>query len=88
MIFVMCAHVFGGTSSANCSNYALRSSARDKELILGMAASDALQKNFYVDDLLKSSKDVESATELVKDVMDMCKAGGFHLTKFISNNKE
>ena len=84
----MCAHVFGGTSSASCSNYALRRSAADNELILGKAASDALQKNFYVDDLLKSSKDVESATELVKGVMNMCKAGKFHLTKFISNNKE
>ena len=33
-------------------------------------------------------KDVESAKEVIKDLMNMCKAGGFHLTKFISNNKE
>ena len=31
---------------------------------------------------------MESAKELVKDVMNMCKAGGFHLTKFISNSKK
>ena len=53
-----------------------------------MHASEALQKNFYADNLLKSSKDVEAAKELVKDVMTMCKTGGFHLTKFISNSKK
>ena len=46
-----------------------------------------LQKNFYVDDLLKSLKDVESAKELLKDIMNMCKAVGFQLTKFISSSK-
>ena len=42
--------------------------------------------NFYVDDLRKSSGDSEAAKELVKNVINMCKAGGFHLTKVISNN--
>ena len=31
---------------------------------------------------------MESAKELLKDVMNMCKAGEFHFTKFTSNNKE
>ena len=75
--FVMCAHVFGGISSVSCSNYALRRSAVNNESIFGKAASEALQKNFYVDDLLKFSKDMKSAKELVKDVMNVCKAGGF-----------
>ena len=77
-----------GTSSASCSNYAFKRTAVDNESIFGKDASKVLQKNFYVDGLLKSSKDVKSAKELVKDVMDMCKAGGFYLTKFISNSKE
>ena len=33
-------------------------------------------------------RDLESAKQLVKDVISMCKSGGFHLTTFISNNKE
>ena len=80
--FVICAHVFGGTSSSNCLKYALRITAIDNESI------EALLNKVYVDDLLKSSKNVESAKEFVKDVMNMCKAGEFHLTKFILNNKE
>ena len=31
---------------------------------------------------------MESAKELVKDIINMYKVGGFHLTKFISNRKE
>ena len=72
----------------SCSNYALRRSAVNNESIFGKATSEALQKNFYVDDLLKFSEDMESAKELVKDVMNVFKAGGFHLTNFISNKKE
>ena len=85
---MVCAHVFGGTSSAICSNYALRRTAVDNESIFGKGASETIQKNFYADDFLKSSKDVESTKELVKDAVNMCKAGGFHLTKFISNSKK
>ena len=84
----MCAHVFSRISSAICSNYALRRTAVDNESIFGKDASETLQKNFYVDDFIKSSKDVESTKELVKDAVNMCKAGRFNLTKFISNNKK
>ena len=51
------------------------------------AASDALHHNFYVDDLLKSIRDLDSAKQLVKDVIITWKSGSFHLTKFIFNNK-
>ena len=41
-----------------------------------------------MDDLLKSMKDVQSARQLVQKVINMCKSGGFNLTKFLSNSKE
>ena len=86
--FMMCAHVFGGTSSASCSNYALRRTARDSKEVCGTEAATTLLRNFYVDDLLKSMKDVQSARQLVQKVINMCKSGGFNLTKFLSNSKE
>ena len=49
---------------------------------------ECLCQNFYVDDFQKSIKNVDSTKELVKDVMQMCKADGFYLEKVISNNKE
>ena len=86
--FMMCAHVFGGTSSASCSNYALRRTAVDNKEVYGTDAATTLLRNFYVDDLLKSMKDVQSARQLVQKVINMCKSGGFNLTKFLSNSKE
>ena len=58
------------------------------ETVFGEAAANALHSNFYVDDLLKSIEDLDSAKQLMKDVINICKSGGFHLTKFISNNKD
>ena len=53
----MCAHVFGGTSSPSCSNYALKRTAVDGETNFGKEAVETLQNNFYVGDLLKSVDD-------------------------------
>ena len=41
-----------------------------------------------MDDLLKSMKEVQSVKQLVQDVTDMCKSGGFSLTKFMSKSKD
>ena len=41
-----------------------------------------------MDDLLKSVNTHEVALKLVDDVKKICKAGGFHLRKFIRNGKE
>ena len=49
---------------------------------------DTLNRNFYVDDLLKSVKDVKTAIRLLHDVISMCADGGFWLTKFVSNQIE
>ena len=40
-----------------------------------------------MDDLLKSVETKESVVRLIRDVRAMCLAGGFNLTKFISNKK-
>ena len=45
-----------------------------------------LLQNFYVDDLLKSTKGAEEAVSLIKNVVQMCAAGSFKLAKFISNH--
>ena len=45
--FVMCAHIFGGTSSASYSNFALKRTAVDNESIFGKDASEVLKKVFF-----------------------------------------
>ena len=86
--FEMCVHLFGGKSSPSCSNYALRRTSVDYEIEFGEDAAKTLQRNFYVDDMLKSSPDVETAIDLISRVRGLCAAGGFNLTKFVSNHVE
>ena len=80
--FEMCVHVFGGTSSPSCCNYALKRTAYDNKSRHQTDVMDTLNRNFYVDDLLKTVKDV------IDDVISMCADGGFRLTKFVSNRIE
>ena len=84
----MCAHVFGGVSSASCSNCVLKRTATDNAYQYGQEAAEVVRSNFYVDDLLKSVDNPKTGMILVKNVVDMSRSGGFHLTKFISNNRE
>ena len=60
----------------------------DNEADFRKAAASTLHYNFYVDDLLKSVGDINIAKQLLKDVLSMCKSGGFNLTKFIFNRKK
>ena len=87
--FAICAHVFGGVSSASCSNYLLKRTVTDNADQYGQETAKVVRSNFYVvDDLLKSVDDLKTAMILMKNVVDMCKSCGFHLTKLISNNRE
>ena len=81
-------HVFGGTSSPSCSNYALQRTARNHESNYGKEVADTLTGDFYVDDLLKSLQDKQATIKLMKDVTAMCEEGGFGLAKFVSNSKD
>ena len=80
LLTIRCAHI-----SPSCSNFALKKAATDNSDKFGQEAAKTLLRNFYVDDLLKSTKGVEEAVSLIKNVVQMCAAGGFRLTKFISN---
>ena len=86
--FEMCVHVFGGTSSPSCCNYALKQTTYDNKSRYQTDVMDTLNRNFYMDDLLKSVKDVKTAIRLLHDVISMCADGGFWLTKFVSNRIE
>ena len=82
----MTAHVFGGSSSPSCSNFALRKTVMDNEELYGKDVATILERNFYVDDMLKSFPTAEEAITVIQQVKDLCSSGGFNLTKFISNN--
>ena len=50
--------------------------------------ADVVRRNFYVDDLLKSTTTVEQAIDLSLKLISLLQEGGFRLTKFLSNRRE
>ena len=74
-------HLFGATSSPSCAGFALRKTAEDHQNEYDRDVIDTVQKNFYVDDCLKSVKTKEAAIKLIEDLRQLLKEGGFRLTK-------
>jgi hypothetical protein len=46
---------------------------------------ETVQRNFYVDDCLKSVREEDKAIKLAKDLCELLALGGFKLTKWLSN---
>ena len=78
----MLVHLFGATSSPTCSNFSLRKTAIGPEIIR------TVQRNFYVDDCLKSERTTDKAVAVAKKTSELLTRGGFKLTKWISNKRE
>ena len=85
--YEMSVHLFGALSSPSCANFALRQTATDNEQEFGSETAAVLKNDFYVDDLLKSVDDENEAVSMICKVQKMCDAGGFNLTKFVSNSQ-
>ncbi|CAG2252827.1 unnamed protein product [Mytilus edulis] len=83
----MTVHLFGATSSPSCSNYALQNTAKENKDRFDSLVIDTLTKNMYVDDCLSSTDTEESAISLIKNVTELCKEGGFNMTKWTSNSQ-
>lgn len=78
--------LFGATSSPSCASFALRKTTDDNQK--DVQTIGTLNRNFYVDDCLKSVKTVDDALHLVKELPQLLDRGGFHLTKWVSNRRE
>ena len=84
----MIVHLFGGTWSPSCCNYALHKMVKDHGDDFTESTKKTVLHNFYVDDCLKSIPTVEDATKLTMDLKELLKRGGFNLTKWLSNKKK
>ena len=82
----MTVHLFGAVSSPSCANAALRQIAFENKLEYP-SASNAILKNFYVDDFLKSLRTESEANSMIKEIQHLCSTRGFNLTKWISNSR-
>ena len=83
----MCVHIFGKVDSPCCANWALKRTAIDKPKF-SLRAIEAVLEHFYMDDYLDSIPDLEAAINVLVEVIQLLKLGGFNLAKFVSNNSE
>lgn len=81
-------HLFGATSSPSCADFALRKTAKDHKADFDEETISTVNKNFYVDDCLKSVSTINKAVNLASQLTTLLAKGGFHLTKWTSNSRE
>ena len=81
-------HLFGATSSPSCTAYALRRTATDHADLYEPEVISTVERNFYVDDCLKSVPTETDAIKLASDLQSLMKTGGFRLTKWLSNSRQ
>ena len=86
--YKMLVHIFGAKSSPCCANRASKETAHDNEMKYSKLVTTVVRRNFYVDDLLKSTATVEQAINLSLKLISLLQEGGFRLTKFLSNRRE
>ena len=88
VVHQMLVHLFGATSSPSCASFSLKKVANDNRDEFDAETINTVNRNFYVDDCLKSVPTTENATELANQLIDLLSRGGFNLTKCISNDKK
>jgi hypothetical protein len=81
----MCTQVFGAASSPGASHFALKQTAKDNAALFSQECVKTLEKDFYVDDLLKSIPRLESAVDLLQELCKILEKGGFYHHKIITN---
>lgn len=83
----MLVHIFGAVSSPSCATYALLKTADDNQELYPEKVTNTIRHNFYVDDCLKGVNSTEHALLLYRQLSELCAKGGFHLNKWISNDR-
>ena len=83
----MLVHLFGATSSPSCASFSVKRTALDNQGEFNSETIETVSHNLYVDDCLKSVSTTEKAVRLSSQLQELMSRGGFHLTKWISNDR-
>ena len=81
-------HLFGNTSLPAVATTALRLTARTEERNYGTDAREFIERDFYVEDGLKSTSNCEEAISLLKRTQQMLATANLRLHKVSSNGLE
>ena len=67
--------------------FALLKTADDNQEDYIEEVTNTIRQNFYVDDCLKAVNSADQALFLYQQLSELCAKGGFHLNKWISNDR-
>ena len=81
-------HVFGNSPSPAVATHCLRRAAEEGEKEFGKDARQYVDRDFYVDDGLKSLPTKEAAIDLLKRTQNMLACSNLRLHKIASNSRE
>lgn len=85
--YQMPVHLFGATSSPSCASFSLKKTTSDNESEFDVETINTVNRNFDVDNCLKSVPTTEKAMRLSGELRALLRKGRFHLTKWISNDR-
>ena len=83
----MVRHVFGATLSPSIVNLCLKKAVSANCEEFSQETVRTIERNMYVDDLMKSTRSTESAIVLVGQLIKLMKNSRFRLTKWLSNDQ-
>lgn len=83
----MLVHSFGAVSSPSCATFALQKTADDHRHEYAEDVINTIRHNFYVEDCPKAVGSTGQALSLFHQLSELCVKGGFHLNKWISNDR-
>ena len=78
-------HMFGVTSSPTVANFILKLHAEKHKKEISTDTYLALMEAMYVDDLLESTDDKETARKIKAEITAVLRLGGFEITKWRAN---
>ncbi|XP_077976283.1 uncharacterized protein LOC120332657 [Styela clava] len=84
----MTVHLFGSKSSPTVANFCLKRVAQDFGGEFDTDVIEAIEQDFYVDDLLKSVCSENDGLRMKQQLTEILKKGGFKLTKWLSNSEK
>ncbi|KAK3726367.1 hypothetical protein QZH41_006069 [Actinostola sp. cb2023] len=89
-VYQMQVMIFGAAASPYMANYVLRKTAIDNcdDPSFNVDTIESVEKNFYMDDFLKSVQDEATAIRLCQEITSLLARGGFRLTKWVSSSRE
>ena len=77
--YQMLVHLFGATSSPSCASFCLKKTASDNQGDFDVETITTVDRNFYVDDCLKSVPTTDKAARLSVSYENCCQEEGFGL---------